>query len=61
MSTLSDIGGSIVTSLTGIDESQISSQLSTAEQAITAAVEAIIVILAIIAVELALVIRNTSK
>jgi hypothetical protein len=59
MSIFSDIGGSIVTAITGVDQSQVQAQLTQAEQSITSAVEAIIVILAIIAIELAFVIRNT--
>jgi hypothetical protein len=61
MSILSDVGASLVTAITGVDSQQLQGQLSAAEQTITQVVEVIVVLLAIIALELAFVVRNTGK
>lgn len=61
MSALSDIGSSLVTALTGTNPDQIAAQLSQAEQVIAQITEVVVVLLAIIAIELAFVVRNTRK
>ena len=59
MSALSDIGSSVITALTGTNPEEISAQLTQAEQVLAQVTEVIVVLLAIIAVELAFVVRNT--
>jgi hypothetical protein len=63
MSTASNpvasIGSSIIQAVTGVDPNQLSTQLSSAEVLIEQVVEVIVVLLAIIAIELAFVVRNT--
>lgn len=61
MSFLSDLGGTLITSITGVDSSTLQSQLSAAEQTITQVVEVIVVLMAIQVVLLAFVVRNTSR
>lgn len=58
MSLLSDVGGSIVTAITGVDSAQIQSQLTSAEQTITQVVEVIVVLMAMQVILLALVYRK---
>lgn len=57
MSFISDIGGSLVTAITGVNQSQIQSSLDAAEQSLTLVAEAVVFLLAIIAIELAILIR----
>lgn len=61
MSVLSDIGTSVITAVTGTNPQEIQNQLSAAEQVIAQVTEVIVVILAIIAVELAFIVRNTRR
>lgn len=56
--TISSLGNSIITVLTGTDPATLQAQLSAGEQQVTLAVEAIIVLLAIIALELAFLVRQ---
>jgi hypothetical protein len=56
---ISSIGSSIIQAVTGVDPNQLSTQLTSAEVVIEQVVEVIVVLLAIIAIELAFVVRNT--
>lgn len=55
---LSSFGNSIITALTGTDPATLQAQLTAGEQQVTLAVEAIIVLLAIITLELMVIIRQ---
>lgn len=59
MSALSDLGSSVITAITGTNPDEISAQLTQAEQVLAQVTEVIVVLLAIIAIELAFVVRNT--
>jgi hypothetical protein len=54
----SNIGNSLITALTGTDPSTLQAELSAGEQQVTLAVEAIIMLLAVIVFQLFVVIHN---
>ncbi len=58
MSFISDLGGTLVTAITGVDSSTIQSQLTQAEQTITQVVEVIVVLMAIQVILLAFIVRK---
>jgi hypothetical protein len=61
MSFLSEIGGSIVTAVTGVDSQQLQAQLTVAEQTISTIVQVIVVLMVIQCLELALLVRYQRK
>lgn len=58
MNPLSSIGNSLITALTGTDPATIQAELSAGEQSVTLAVEAIILLLAIIVMELFVIMQH---
>lgn len=55
---LSSLGNSIITAITGTDPATLQAEITAGEQSVTLAVEAIIVLLAIIVLELFIIIRK---